>query len=64
MSLCVPNVYLYSNGSEELLLRKVDVILPKNGKCYICSTTGEQKVIEADIKEITLSDHKIILHKK
>ncbi len=62
--MCEANAYLYQNGKEELLLEDVDVMRPEDGKFYLRSLTGEQKVIEADIREISLLNHKIVLEKK
>jgi predicted RNA-binding protein len=62
--MCEANAYLYSDGKEELLLEDVDVMRPENGKYYLRSITGEQRVVEASIKEISLLNHKIVLEKK
>jgi predicted RNA-binding protein len=62
--MCEANAYLYRNGREELLLEDVDIMRPENGKFYLCSITGEQKVVEGRIKEISLLNHKIVLENK
>ena len=62
--MCEANAYLYQDGKEDLLLEDVDILRPENGKFYLRSITGEQKVVEASIKEISLLNHKIILEKK
>lgn len=62
--MCEANAYLYRDGEEELLLEDVDIMRPEDGKYYLCSITGEQKVVEASIREISLLNHKIILEKK
>jgi predicted RNA-binding protein len=64
MNMCEANAYLYQDGEEELLLEDVDIMRPENGKFYLRSLTGEQKIIEADIREISLLNHKIVLEKK
>ncbi len=62
--MCEANAYLYRNGEEELILEDVDIMRPEDGKYYLCSITGEQKVVEAGIREISLVNHKIVLEKK
>jgi len=62
--MCEADAYLYQDGKEELLLEDVDIMRPEDGKLYLCSITGEQKVVEAKLKEISLLNHKIVLEKK
>jgi predicted RNA-binding protein len=62
--MCEANAYLFQDGKEELLLEDVDIMRPENGKFYLCSITGEQKIVAASIREISLLNHKIILEKK
>ncbi len=63
--MCEANAYLYmEDGSEELLLEDVDVMCPDEDKIYLRSITGEQKWISANIKEVSLVNHKIVLKQK
>nr|WP_237769477.1 CooT family nickel-binding protein [Pelosinus fermentans] len=48
---------------EELLLERVDTIIPKDREIYLENIFGERKTIEARIKELHLVDHKIILER-
>ncbi|MFH0924673.1 MAG: CooT family nickel-binding protein [bacterium] len=61
--MCESNVYLEDNGKEEIFMESVDIIKPDEGKLYLKSIFGEQKVVEARIKEISLVDHRIVLKK-
>ncbi len=62
--MCEANAYLYSDGKEELYLENVDIMRPEEGKIYLKSLFGEQKIFEGEIREISLLKHKIILQKK
>ena len=62
--MCEASVYMSKDGKEELILEEVDVIRPENGKFYLRSITGEQMQVEAEIKEISLLNHKIVLERK
>lgn len=61
--MCESNVYLDSDGKEEMFMESVDIIKPEDGKLYLKSIFGEQKLVEAKIKEISLVDHRIVLKK-
>ena len=62
--MCEANAYLYSDGKEELYLENVDIMRPEEGKIYLKSLFGEQKIFEGEIREISLLKHKIVLQKK
>ena len=61
--MCEANVYLLKDGQEELIMEEVDIIRPEEGKYYLRSVFGEQKMIDAEIKSISLVNHKIVLEK-
>ena len=61
--MCESNVYLDNEGKEEMFMESVDVIRPEDGKLYLKSIFGEQKIVEAKIKEISLVNHRIVLKK-
>jgi predicted RNA-binding protein len=61
--MCEANVYLINKGVEELLLERVDKIVPGSGEVYLESIFGERKIVAARIKELHLVDHKIILER-
>jgi predicted RNA-binding protein len=62
--MCEANAYVYRNGKEELYLENVDIMRPEEGKIYLKSLFGEQKVFDGEIREISLLHHKIVLEKK
>ncbi|MDH7500789.1 MAG: CooT family nickel-binding protein, partial [candidate division NC10 bacterium] len=52
------------DGREDLYLKDVDIVRPEAGKLYLRDIFGEQKVIEAEIQEINLLNHRIVLKKR
>ncbi|AIF54008.1 CooT family nickel-binding protein [Pelosinus sp. UFO1] len=61
--MCEANVYLLNNEVEELLLERVDKIIPKDGEIYLENIFGQRKTIAARIKELHLVDHRILLER-
>ena len=61
--MCESNVYLENNGKEEIFMESVDIIKPEGGKLFLKNIFGEQKIVDADIKEISLVEHRIVLKK-
>ncbi len=59
--MCETNAYILKDGEEQMLLKDVDLLRPEGGSIYLRSAFGEQKTINARIKEIRLMDHRIIL---
>ena len=59
--MCEANVYLINKDVEELLLERVDKIIPMNGEVYLENIFGQRKTVSARIKELHLVDHRIIL---
>lgn len=61
--MCESNAYIIVDGEEEMLLEDVDLLRPEGDEIYLRSAFGEQKTVNARIKELRLMDHKIILEK-
>ena len=61
--MCEANVYLLENGKEELLLERVDTIVPKANEIFLENILGQRKTLAAQIKELHLVDHRIILER-
>jgi predicted RNA-binding protein len=61
--MCEANAYIVENGKEQLCLESVDIIRPEGDTVYLLSAFGEQKKVNARIREIRLIDHRIILEK-
>jgi len=59
--MCESNVYLSTDGSEELVLENVDFLENENGRIRMINLFGEEKTIRAKVKTLSLVDHKIIL---
>lgn len=60
--MCEANVYILRGGQEELLMEKVDRVIPGPDDMIIMeSIFGERKVIKARIKEMELVHHRIML---
>ncbi|NLJ99760.1 MAG: CooT family nickel-binding protein [Clostridia bacterium] len=62
--MCEADVYLLSQGSEEVLfLDKVDKIIPQGDELYLENIFGKRKTVKARIKEMTLVEHRILLER-
>jgi len=60
--MCEANAYLKTaEGKEELLMEGVSILRSEKQGIYLQSLFGEQKVVKAHIREMHLSDHRIIL---
>jgi predicted RNA-binding protein len=64
--MCEATAYIVGeDGAEELLLADVDVIEPEDGgNIRLVSIYGEQKVVKADIKSMSLVNHRVVLDAK
>jgi len=60
--MCEANVYIDRGAGEELLMEKVDRIIPgEENNIFMESIFGERRVIKARIREMELVHHRIIL---
>jgi predicted RNA-binding protein len=61
--MCEANAYyLDKEGKEELVLADVDLIEPQeDGQIRLVSIYGEQKLVKADIKSMSLVNHRVVL---
>lgn len=62
--MCEANAFLVKNGEEELLMENVDILRPEGELVYIQDIFGEQRWVEARIKEMNLVQHRILLEKE
>ncbi|RPH86687.1 MAG: CooT family nickel-binding protein [Desulfobacteraceae bacterium] len=62
--MCEASAFIIRDGQEELVLESVDILEPENGNIRLVNIFGEQKVLPAKIKKLSLVDHKIILESK
>ncbi|NLO20657.1 MAG: CooT family nickel-binding protein [Syntrophomonadaceae bacterium] len=60
--MCEANVYINRQGQEELVMEKVDRIIPGDeNNLFMENIFGERRVVQARIKEMQLVHHRIIL---
>lgn len=62
--MCEANAYLLVDGKEELILERVDKIVPEGEDLHLENIFGQRKIIKARIVEMALVDHKIVLERK
>ena len=62
--MCEAAAFMVRDGKEELILESVDVVEPENGNIRLVNIFGEQKILAARIKQLSLVNHKIILEEK
>ncbi len=59
--MCEANAYIKRDGHETLVMEGVFVVRPEGDKVLLENIFGEQKLVEAEITQISLMEHKIIL---
>jgi predicted RNA-binding protein len=60
--MCESNAYLLEkDGSENLIMENVDYVRPEGQKILLRSIFGEEKTVEARIREMNLTSHRILL---
>jgi predicted RNA-binding protein len=59
--MCEANAYLFRDGREELILEAVDILENEGDQVRIANIFGEQKVVRARIKSMSLVNHRILL---
>lgn len=59
--MCLSKVYFNRNGRKEILLDEVASVIVDDGKLRLKTLFGEQKEIDARIREIDLVAHSILL---
>lgn len=63
--MCEANVYILDkDGKEKLLLESVDKFVPQGDTIHMENIYGERKLIQADIIEMALVNHRILLKEK
>jgi predicted RNA-binding protein len=62
--MCEARVYMEKEGKLEEIMSNVVTIKPEQGKLVLKDLFGEQKFVNAQVKEIKLLDHKVILEEK
>lgn len=59
--MCEASAYLLKDGKEELVMEAVDVLENDGDRIRLASIFGEQKILYAKIRNMSLVQHKIIL---
>ncbi|MBS4024694.1 MAG: CooT family nickel-binding protein [Clostridia bacterium] len=63
--MCEANAYLVTGDGEELVLERVDQLVPQEDGVFLQSIFGQQKILKnVKIKALALVDHKIYLERK
>ena len=59
--MCEANAYILRDEQEELILKSVDLVEPRDeGEFLLVDIFGTQKIIRGKLKQMQLVDHKII----
>ncbi len=59
--MCESTVYVLKEGKAEPIVEDVDVLEHNEGQIRMVSVFGEERIIKARVKVLSLVDHKIIL---
>lgn len=61
--MCEANAYIRQDGQDELLIERVDKLIPQGEQLFLENIFGQQKTVKARIVEMALVDHRIILER-
>jgi len=61
--MCLGKAYLEGNGERELVLESVALLEVKGKKLRLSSLFGEEKEIEASLREVDFQTSRIILER-
>ena len=59
--MCELTVYLLEDEREELIMEDVATITPDGERLVLTDLLGQQKIVEAKLKELKLLEHKVFL---
>ena len=59
--MCESNAYIIKDGVEEPIFESVDILEDMDGQVRMINLFGEERIVKARIKMLSLVDHKIIL---
>ncbi|HOI94678.1 MAG TPA: CooT family nickel-binding protein [Syntrophobacter fumaroxidans] len=62
--MCEANAYLLKDGKELLFMESVDVLEDEGSQIRVQSIFGEQKIVKARIRSMSLVEHKIVLEER
>ncbi len=58
--MCDINVYIYSNGSEKLILENVDQVMSRGDETRVSNIFGEEKILSARLSYYNNSEKKMV----
>jgi len=61
--MCQSNAHLECDEQEELIIEDVRLVRPMGDKILLISVFGEERIVDAKIKEIDLLHHRVVLEK-
>jgi len=61
--MCESNAYIVKDGEEQLLMENVSYVKPQPDGVLLKSIFGDQTVVNATIREMDLTGHRIVLDK-
>ena len=59
--MCESTAYILKEGKEEIVLENVDFLENGEKQVKLVDLFGEEKIVKARVKTLSLVDHKIIL---
>jgi predicted RNA-binding protein len=59
--MCESTAYIVIDGKEEEIMENVDFLENQEGNVRMVNLFGEEKIVEGQVKSLSLVDHKIIL---
>ena len=62
--MCESSAYLIQDGKEELILENVEELYTEGNTVKIVNLFGDQKSVDAEIKQISFVNNKIFLKKR
>jgi predicted RNA-binding protein len=59
--MCESTAYILKEGKEEIVLENVDFLENSEEQVKLVDLFGEEKIVRARVKTLSLLDHKIVL---
>jgi predicted RNA-binding protein len=59
--MCESKAYILKGGTEDLIVESVETLEVSNGQVKIRSLFGDEHILKARVKTLSLVDHKIVL---
>lgn len=59
--MCESNAYLIKDGKEELIMESVDLVRINGGTVLLKSIFGDETQVDAALRELNLTGHRIVL---